>query len=47
MYLLRRGFLDGPAGFRYCCLLAVYEFMIEIKVAELRRGETARVGREV
>ena len=38
MYLLRRGFLDGPAGFRYCCLLAVYEFMIEIKVAELRRG---------
>lgn len=37
MYLLRRGFLDGRAGFRYCCLLAVYEFMIEIKVVELRR----------
>lgn len=36
MYLLKRGFLDGKAGFNYSVLRAVYEFMIEIKVTELR-----------
>ncbi|MCX6954316.1 MAG: glycosyltransferase family 2 protein [Verrucomicrobia bacterium] len=33
-YLLRRGFLDGRAGFRYCQLLARYEGFTS---AELRR----------
>lgn len=37
MYLLRRGLLDGRAGYHYCRLLAAYECMISIKVAELRR----------
>jgi glycosyltransferase involved in cell wall biosynthesis len=28
MYVLRLGVLDGRAGLRYCCLLALYESMI-------------------
>lgn len=38
-YLLRRGFLDGRAGLRYCRLLARYE---GFTVAELRRLRRAR-----
>jgi glycosyltransferase involved in cell wall biosynthesis len=37
-YLLRRGFLDGRAGLRYCRLLARYE---GFTVAELRRLRAA------
>jgi hypothetical protein len=37
MYLLRGGYLDGRAGFDYCRLLAMYEFMIAIKRREARR----------
>jgi glycosyltransferase involved in cell wall biosynthesis len=37
MYLLRRGFLDGWPGYVYCRLLASYEFMIVVKMAEIRR----------
>jgi glycosyltransferase involved in cell wall biosynthesis len=37
-YFLRRGFLDGAAGFRYCQLLARYEGFTS---AELRRLRTA------
>jgi len=39
MYVLKRGFLDGLPGLRYCCLLSIYEYMISIKVAELLRCE--------
>ena len=39
MYLLRCGFLDGRAGFTYCRLLAMYEYMIVLKLRELRRRE--------
>ena len=39
LYLLRRGFLDGFPGLTYCTLQAVYEYMIELKVRELRRRE--------
>lgn len=38
-YLLRMGFLDGRAGFTYCALQSVYEYMICCKVKELRRRE--------
>jgi glycosyltransferase involved in cell wall biosynthesis len=38
-YVLRRGFLDGGAGFRYCRLLARYEGFIS---AELRALRTAQ-----
>ena len=37
MFFLRFGFLDGLAGYRYCRLLAIYEYMIVIKLAELRQ----------
>lgn len=39
MYVLRLGFLDGWAGFTYCRLIAIYEYMIDLKVKELRRRE--------
>ena len=37
MYVLKRGFLDGRAGWTYCRLQATYEFMIVVKMAELER----------
>lgn len=39
MYLLRRGFMDGWPGYVYCRLLASYELMIVIKMAEIRRRQ--------
>jgi len=38
MYVFRRGFLDGYPGLVYCVLQAMYEYMICMKVKELRRG---------
>jgi len=35
MYLLKMGFLDGRAGFRYCVLQAFYEYQISLKRIEL------------
>ena len=35
-YFLKLGFLDGVLGFRYCCMVSVYEFMIDLKIIELR-----------
>jgi glycosyltransferase involved in cell wall biosynthesis len=39
MYLFRRGFLDGRAGLIYCRLLALYEYMIVVKMAEIQRRQ--------
>jgi glycosyltransferase involved in cell wall biosynthesis len=39
MYLIRRGFLDGWPGLVYCRLLSTYEYMIVLKMAEIRRRE--------
>jgi len=39
LYLFRLGFLDGIAGYTYCRLRAMYEYMIDLKVEELRRRE--------
>lgn len=36
-YFLRRGFLDGYAGYVFCWLLASYEMMSVFKAHELRR----------
>lgn len=36
MYFLRLGILDGYPGFAYCLLLSWYEFIITLKVRELR-----------
>lgn len=35
MYVLRLGFLDGRAGWIYCRLIAIYEFMIVAKAREM------------
>ena len=39
MYVLRRGFLDGRAGWTYCTMLSVYEYMIVLKTRELETGQ--------
>ena len=36
LYLIRLGFLDGRAGLRYALLRSIYEYMIDVKVRELR-----------
>lgn len=38
MYLLKLGFLDGRAGLTYCTIQAIYEYLIVLKVREIRRG---------
>jgi glycosyltransferase involved in cell wall biosynthesis len=37
MYFIRLGFLDGRAGWTYCRMIAVYEFMIVVKIREMNR----------
>ena len=39
LYFLQRGFLDGRAGFTYCKLQSIYEYMIVVKMRELARNE--------
>lgn len=36
LYIVRGGFLEGRAGLTFCALRALYEFMIDCKVKELR-----------
>jgi glycosyltransferase involved in cell wall biosynthesis len=43
MYLLRRGFLDGRAGLALCVFHAFQEFMVGLKLAELRRLSSTAV----
>ena len=35
LYIVRMGFLDGYAGFSYCILRSIYEYMIDLKAVEL------------
>jgi|CXWL01.1.fsa_nt_gi glycosyltransferase involved in cell wall biosynthesis len=42
MYLFRLGMLDGRAGFTYCRLLAIYEYMIVLRIMELQRRENGQ-----
>jgi len=37
MYFIRRGFLDGWAGYHYCHLLAFYELLISLKEKEINQ----------
>jgi glycosyltransferase involved in cell wall biosynthesis len=37
MYFFKQGVLDGRAGLTYCALQAIYEYMIAIKMKELRQ----------
>jgi glycosyltransferase involved in cell wall biosynthesis len=43
MYFLLRGFLDGHAGFAWCTLQAFYEYLILLKVWELKHMPTSAV----
>jgi len=36
MFVLKRGFLDGRPGYHYCRLLAFYEYLVSLKIQELR-----------
>jgi len=38
-YLLRGGFLDGRAGFRFCLMKAIYQQMVALKKADLRERQ--------
>lgn len=41
-YFARGGFLDGVAGFRYCAMIAMYEYWIELKIREQERRWTEK-----
>lgn len=41
-YVLKRGFLDGYAGYVFCRLLATYEMMNVFKAHELRRESVSK-----
>ena len=36
-YVIKLGFLDGGAGFLYCCMLAYFEFMKTVVYKDLKR----------
>jgi glycosyltransferase involved in cell wall biosynthesis len=36
MYVLKLGFLDGVAGFRFCLFISAYEMLIGLKIVERR-----------
>ncbi|MFN9318830.1 MAG: glycosyltransferase family 2 protein, partial [Microcystis sp.] len=38
MYFILAGILDGKAGFAWCTLQAFYEYLILLKVAEMKQG---------
>jgi hypothetical protein len=41
MYIVRRGILDGRAGLALCIFHAFQEFMVGLKLAELRKSSSA------
>lgn len=38
IYVGKRGFLDGVAGLRYACMIATYQYFIDLNEHELREG---------
>ncbi len=38
LYVIRLGMLDGIAGFHFCRMRAIYEYMIDLKVYEARHA---------
>ncbi|HYM33944.1 MAG TPA: glycosyltransferase family 2 protein [Steroidobacteraceae bacterium] len=41
MYIVRLGFLDGRIGLRYCILRSYYEYLVCLKLDELRTNKRA------
>jgi hypothetical protein len=46
MYILKLGFLDGIPGYHYCKLLSFYEYLISLKIHELRHSDSTGVRRD-
>lgn len=42
-YFLKFGFLEGRVGFTYCLNLAYYEYLIQIKIRELKAARAVRL----
>ena len=42
MYFFKLGFLDGYPGFTYCILTSIYEYMIVLKVREMKMKENGK-----
>lgn len=42
LYIAKRGFLDGRAGFTYAMLQSIYEYFIVLKVRELETSDQSR-----
>lgn len=38
MYFLRLGILDGPVGLDFCRFIAMYDYMVSLKLKEVRRN---------
>ncbi len=45
IYVFRLGFLDGRAGFEFCKLIAVYDYLLVLKLRELKRRAKRRRAR--
>lgn len=45
LYVVRLGLLDGIPGFRYSVMRSMYEYMIDLKVAEIRFNEKIAKGK--
>jgi hypothetical protein len=44
LYLVKRGFMDGYAGFTYSILQTIYEYMIVLKTQEMMSPLNERPG---
>ena len=42
MYFILKGFLDGKAGFTWCTLQAFYEYLILLKVEEIKQNKSSK-----
>jgi glycosyltransferase involved in cell wall biosynthesis len=38
LYFIRLGILDGRPGFSFACMRAIYEYMIDLKIAEMQKS---------
>jgi len=46
LYVVKRGFLDGYAGFTYSALQCIYDYMITLKTRELQQEQRAAAAPE-
>ncbi|WP_416050607.1 hypothetical protein [Cupriavidus basilensis] len=46
LYVGKRGFLDGKAGFTYAALQSIYEYFIVLKTHQLEKQKTSKPSRQ-